>query len=99
MAPSSTRIKKFGVLSFVKFFGIAGLVWGFLSGVLILASYIQGYVAKGDMSLIQTGLFGFGIMILYGVIGGVVGGALMAAVYNKVLGPRHGVELVLDAKS
>jgi hypothetical protein len=98
MAPSSFRIKKFGVLSIAKFCGTVGLVWGFLSGVILLASYIQGYLANNEASLIQSGLLGFGLMILYGVIGGVIGGALLAVAYNRLLGAAHGIDMVLDAQ-
>jgi hypothetical protein len=100
-APAGTsayRIRKLGVPGFAKFLGMIGLVWGLLAGVILLATYIQGYMTKGDITLVQTGLFGFAMMIVYGIIGGVVGGAIIAFVYNKVLGPKHGIELVLETK-
>jgi hypothetical protein len=91
-------IKKFDMLSIAKFFALIGFVWGFLAGLLLLASYIQGYIAKGDAALLQTGLLGLGLMIVYGVIGGVIGGTVIAGMYNKVLGAKHGIRIELDSK-
>jgi hypothetical protein len=91
-------IKKFSVLSIAKFFALIGFVWGLLAGIIILASYIQGYMANGDAALLQSGLLGLGMMIFYGVIGGVIGGTVIAVAYNRVLGANHGIRMELDAK-
>jgi hypothetical protein len=91
-------IKKFGMLSIAKFFALIGFVWGFLAGLILLASYIQGYMTNGDAALIQSGLLGLGLMVAYGVVGGVVGGTVLAFMYNKVLGAKHGIRMELDAK-
>jgi hypothetical protein len=91
-------IKKFSVISIAKFFALIGFVWGLLSGIIILASYIQGYMANGDAAMIQSGLFGLGMMVLYGVIGGAIGGTVIAFAYNRVLGANHGIRMELDAK-
>jgi hypothetical protein len=98
MTTSPYRIKSFGVLSISKFFAVIGLVWGFLAGVILLASYVQGYMTKGDLSLIQSGILGLCLMVVYGVIGGLAGGAIIACVYNKVLGARNGIRMELDAE-
>jgi hypothetical protein len=91
-------IKKVSILSIAKFFSLIGLVWGFLGGLIILVSYVQGYLANADVALIQAGLLGFGLMVAYGVIGGVIGGTIIAFLYNRVLGAKHGIRLELDAK-
>ena len=96
---SDYTIKKFDMLSIAKFFALVGFVWGFLAGLILLASYIQGYMANGDAALIQSGLLGFGLMIVYGVIGGIIGGTVIAFAYNKVLGAKHGIRMELDAKA
>jgi uncharacterized membrane protein YeaQ/YmgE (transglycosylase-associated protein family) len=90
-------IKKIGVLRCAEFLGLIGFVWGFLAGIAILVSYLQGYLAEGDSALLQTGMSGFFLMIVYGVAGGVIGGAISAFLYNKVLGTRHGIQV--DAES
>ncbi len=91
-------IKKFSVLSIAMFFALIGFVWGLLAGIIFLASYIQGYMTNGDATLLQSALFAFGMMILYGVIGGIVGGTVIAFAYNRVLGANHGIRMELDAK-
>jgi len=92
-------IKKVSVLSIAKAFALFGFVWGFLAGLIFLASYIQGYMANGDAALIQSGLLGLGEMVLYGIIGGVIGGAVAAYMYNRILGAEHGIRMELDLKS
>jgi hypothetical protein len=91
-------IKKFSIVSIAEFFAVIGLVWGILAGLILLAGYVQGYVTKGDVSLLQSGLLGLCLMVLYGVIGGVVGGAIIAFAYNKLLGAKRGIRMELDAK-
>ncbi len=87
------KIKKLGVLSGAEFLGLVGFVWGFLAGIAVLVSYVQGYLAEGDAALLQTGVIGLFLMIVYGVIGGVIGGAIIAFLYNKTLGMRHGIQV------
>ena len=92
-------IKKVSVLSIAKVFALFGFVWGFLAGLIFLASYIQGYMANGDAALIQSGLLGLGEMVLYGIIGGVIGGAVAAYMYNRILGAKHGIRMEMDLKN
>jgi hypothetical protein len=94
--PAPRTIKKFDILSIAKFFAVIGFVWGFLSGVILLATYIQGYSTTGDVSVLLQGLTSFGLMIVYGVMGGVIGGTLIAFMYNAVLGAKHGIRMELD---
>jgi hypothetical protein len=91
-------IIKFSIMSMAKFFALIGFVWGFLAGLILLASYIQGYMATGDTALIQSGLFAFGLMVAYGIIGGIIGGTVIACLYNRLLGAKHGIRVELDAK-
>ena len=91
-------IKKVSIASIAKFFALIGFVWGFLAGLIILASYIQGYLANGDTALIQSGLLAFGLMVAYGIIGGTIGGTVIAFLYNRVLGAKHGIRMELDTK-
>lgn len=96
MAPVTYRIKRFQVGSIAKFMALIGFIWGLLAGIILIATYIWGYSTNGDASLLTTGLYGFGLMIVYGIIGGVVGGAIMAAAYNRFLGPAHGIMMELE---
>jgi hypothetical protein len=98
MATTAYTIKKFSVISIAKFFAVIGLIWGLLAGIILLASYIEGYISTGQASLIVTGLSGLGPMVLYGVIGGFIGGAIIALVYNRMLGSTHGVKMDLETR-
>jgi hypothetical protein len=91
-------IKKLDVLSIAKLFALIGFVWGFLAGLILLASYVQGYLANGDAALVQSGLLAVGLMVVYGIIGGVIGGTVIAFLYNRVLGAKHGIRMELDTK-
>lgn len=88
-------IQKVGVAGAVRFAGLIGLVWGFLAGIIVFVSYLQGYLAEGNATLLQTGAAGLVLMIAYGVLGGVIGGAIIALLYNRVLGARLGIEVEL----
>lgn len=86
-------------MSISKFFAVIGLIWGFLAGIILLASYIEGYISTGQSSLVITGLSGLGLMVVYGVIGGLIGGAIIAFVYNRFLGSAHGIKMDLETRS
>jgi hypothetical protein len=96
MAATTWTIKKFGVLSTALFIGIVGLVWGFLAGILLLAGYARGYLASGDTAIFSSGITGFLLMIAYGFIGGMIGGAVTALVYNRLQGARYGLRVEMD---
>jgi len=63
-----TKISIPGPATLVGLIGFVG--GGFLYGIIILASFLQGYLAGGDSTFIQTGFGGLVLMIVYGVIGG-----------------------------
>jgi hypothetical protein len=100
MTTTAYMIKQFGVLSVAKFFAILGLVWGFFMGI-FLAFGIGGMAsAMGTHALgIGAGIFGWIIMIIIGGAGGFVGGAIVAIVYNIVLGAIGGIEMDLEIKT
>ena len=96
MTFTSYRIRTFDVPGLARFFAVIGFVWGLLAGILILASYVQGYLANNDLTLIGSGLIGSALMVLYGIVGGSLGGALIAFLYNRVLGSVRGIGLELE---
>jgi hypothetical protein len=99
MAITSYRIKKFDVGGIATFFALVGFVWGLLAGILLFASYVQGYLTNGEVNLLGSGLLGFALMIIYGVAGGFIGGAVIASLYNKALGAAYGIRMELAAGS
>lgn len=47
---------------------------------------------------IGTGIVGLVLMIIIGGVGGFIGGAIMAIVYNLVLGATGGIEMDIEVK-
>jgi hypothetical protein len=99
MGITGYRIKKFDVRGISTFFALTGFVWGVMAGILLFASYLQGYMTNGEVNLLGSGLLGFALMIVYGVAGGFIGGAIIAVLYNKVLGAAYGIRMELAAGS
>jgi hypothetical protein len=100
MAVTTYAIKQFGVVSVGKFFAVFGLVWGLLMGIFLAAGLGGMGSALGFHALgIGAGLFGLVIMVIIGGVAGFIGGAIVAIVYNIVLGATGGVEMDLEAKT
>jgi hypothetical protein len=93
-------IKQFGVLSVAKFSAVIGLIWGFVMG-LVVALGVGRYASMMGTPLLGfgAGFAGFILMIILGGIFGFVGGAIIAFVYNIVLGFIGGIEMDLEVKS
>jgi hypothetical protein len=98
-APIAYRIKNFNVGSVAKFAAVIGFVWGFMTGIFILSSYVWGYTTNGQTSLLLSGFYAFGLMVMFGVIGGFIGGALLSLLYNRILGSKHGLRIELEPGS
>ena len=99
MVSATYRIRQFGVISVGKFFSVFGLVWGFFVG-LILAAGLGGMGSvPGSHALgIGAGLLGLVIMVIVGGAAGFAGGAIVAVLYNIVLGAMGGIEMDLEVK-
>jgi hypothetical protein len=69
-----------------------------LAGLILLASCLQGYLSTGQADLLIEGTLGLVMMIIYGVAGGFVGGAVVALVYNRMLGAAHGIIMDLEIR-
>jgi len=93
-------IKQFGVLSVAKFSAVIGLIWGFVMGLFVALGAGSMATAMGAGALgAGVGFAGFIMMIIIGAVGGFVGGAIIAFVYNIVLGFIGGIEMDLEVKS
>lgn len=56
----------------------------------------MGFMEKGDTSLLGPGLTGLGLLVVYGIVGGFIGGVILAVLYNRILGERHGIRMLLE---
>ena len=87
------KIKKIGVLSLAKIFGLLYALIGLILGALFAVLSLFGFSAE------ETGLF-FGVAsiiifpILYGIMG-FVGGLITAFFYNSVASKIGGLEVEL----
>lgn len=93
-------VRQLGVVSIGKFFAVFGLVWGFFMG-LVMAAGISGMgsVMGGLVLGFGVGLIGLVFVTLLGGVLGFIGGAIVAIIYNFVLGATGGVEMDLDVKA
>lgn len=100
MSGTTYTIKQFGVISIGKFFAVFGLVWGFFVGILLAGGLGGMGSVLGSHALgIGAGLFGLVIMVIIGGVFGFIGSAIVAVIYNIVLGAMGGVELDLEVKT
>ncbi|MDD1689095.1 MAG: hypothetical protein LUQ66_00340 [Methanoregula sp.] len=100
MAATTYIIKQLGIESVGKFFAVFGLVWGFFVGLVFAA----GVTTMGvGMGVAPVGFFGglvaLGITTIIGGVMGFIGGAIVAIIYNLVLGATGGIEMDLEVKA
>jgi hypothetical protein len=99
MSGTTYVIKQFGVISVGKFFAVFGLVWGFFAGILLAAGLGGMGTVLGSHTLgFGAGIFGLIFMVIIGGIIGFISGAVVAVIYNIVLGAMGGVELDLEVR-
>ena len=95
-------MKHFDVLSVAKIGAIIGLVFGIIEGIIIgiFAAAAAGSMMRGFHPMFGAGIAGIVIFfaIVVGLIGGFVGGAIAAFVYNCAAKYVGSVEVDLDAK-
>jgi len=96
LTASGWKITKIGISGFTLFCGLAGLVWGIVSGLVLLATYVQGYLSTQNPALLGQGLSGLAIYAVMGITGGLVAGLVVVLIYNRLLGSRFGIRLDLD---
>ena len=86
------EVKRIGVLSVGKIFGIVGAVFGVIAGLfLALFSGALGEPFLGGNWFVQL----IGLTLIY-AIASFVGGVIYAALYNLVAGWVGGVQIELD---
>jgi len=99
MGKTTYIIREFEIVSVGKFFAVIGLIWGFVAGIFIAAGAAGMSMGTGTSAL---GIAGTVIVLVLTVIFcgifGFIAGAVLAIIYNLVLGAMGGVEMVLEAK-
>ncbi len=94
------ELRRVGVLSVGKIFGILGAIVGFIVGVIYAFAFVVVGAISGELPF--GGIFGvFAVIIfpiMYGVIG-FVGGIIEAFLYNLVAGWIGGIELYFEEQT
>jgi hypothetical protein len=103
MATTAYSIKKLGVMSVAWFGAVIGLVGGIIIALItaiaggaaaVTAASISGTIGLGA----TTGIGIFIALVLLGGVFGLIGGVVIAWIYNFALGPAHGIEVDLEVK-
>jgi len=90
-------LKKIGVFSLAKMMTLFGLIWGIISGIVRgalveLYAPIMGPVGRWGFTAFG-GVAIFVLMVVLGIIGGFILGAVIAFLYNVFAGWIGGVEV------
>ena len=90
-------VKKIGVLPLAKMMTLFGLIWGIISGIIRgtlveLYAPIMGPVGRWGLTAFG-GVAVFVLMVILGIIGGFILGAVIAFLYNVFAGWIGGVEI------
>jgi len=100
MTAATYVIKQFGIVSVGKFFRVFGLVWGCIMGFMVAAGLSSMGTGMGlHAPGFAGGLVVLGLMTIMGGIFGFISGAVVAVIYNLVLGATGGVEMDLEVKA
>jgi hypothetical protein len=96
-------LKSIGVLSAAKIVGVMYAVLGLITGLVFagIFSMLPGFSAGTDTPAWIAPMFGMGSIVMFPImygIGGFVGGALGALIYNGLAGMMGGLELRLEQK-
>lgn len=93
-------VKRVGVFSVGKVMGVLYAIVGLILGGVISLSVLLGAAASGSHEGIPAAIFGAGaiviIPLLYGSLG-LIGGIIMAALYNLVASIIGGVEVEITS--
>jgi hypothetical protein len=90
------ELKSIGVLSSAKVGAIFGLLWGVVMAVVIMSygssiGLLSGFAVEG----FAVGGLGAVLALAVGLVGGFVGGAIIAFLYNLIAKSIGGIELNL----
>ena len=99
------QIKTVGVLSAAKMYGVLGLIMGLILGIIYFFIALLGSLMMSGGGRTSPGTGGSGFV--YGLIsliaspilsgiGGFIGGAIIAFIYNIVAGMIGGVEIEVE---
>lgn len=93
-------IRRFGIWSVARLYGLLSAAMGLLVGLgIAVASTVGMSMAEGDEPPFLAGIFGVGAVVILPIFYGVMGicaGAIGAALYNLLAGVVGGVTLDVE---
>lgn len=98
MTKEKVKVKHLGVWSVAWFFAILSALYGLVAGILTVVAAAPAFDA-GILVEIGAGILGIIVSMIIWAIGGFIGGAIAAIVYNFVFAASGGIEVDLDVES
>jgi hypothetical protein len=102
MALTKYSVKHLGVLSVAKIGAAIGFIFGLIEGIIIgLVVAVVGTAAIGGLHpFLGLGIWGLVVFfaVIVGLIGGFIGGAIWAFVYNVAASAIGPIEVDLEVK-
>jgi hypothetical protein len=98
MQPRNVVVRRIGVVSVGKIYGAISAAIGLLVGMAFAIASTVGAGLSGDEGAVFGAFFGFGAIVLFPIVYGVMGflgGMLGAALYNVFAGAVGGVSVEL----
>ncbi|HUU74861.1 MAG TPA: DUF3566 domain-containing protein [Methanoregulaceae archaeon] len=98
MVERTTIIKKLGILSVAKIYGVFGVIWGILMGAFVALGIGAGVATMGlgAPGALGAGIVGFILTVIFGAVMFFIMGVVVAFVYNVIADIVGGIEMQLD---
>ncbi|QSZ66680.1 hypothetical protein RJ40_03805 [Methanofollis aquaemaris] len=94
-AKQTVKVKRLGVVSLGLFFAVLMALYALIIGIMVFVFGDFGQGA-GMLQTVGTGIAGILISVIVFAIGGFLGGAIAAFVYNLVFAATGGIEVDLE---
>ncbi|WP_298670009.1 hypothetical protein [uncultured Methanofollis sp.] len=98
MTQQSVKVRRLGVMSVALFFAILSALYGLIAGILGVAMAVPT-TDLGIIAAITAGIGGILLAIVLWAIGGFIGGAIAAVIYNFIFATTGGIQIDLDVES
>jgi hypothetical protein len=90
-------LKHLGVWSVALFFAVLSALWGLAAGILGVIATVPSS-GLGIIAAIGAGIAGIILAMIVYAIGGFIGGAIAAFIYNIVFAASGGIDVDLDMR-
>lgn len=95
MTKRRVTVKHLGVWSVAIFFAVLSALYGLVAGILAVIATVPTF-DLGIIAAIGAGIAGILLAVIVWAIGGFIGGAIAAVIYNIVFATSGGIDVDLD---